>query len=50
MHMEEAYTTWHFSIILISLRAEVEQSSDFFSTRYNLAALKSFFLTLNLPH
>ena len=27
--MEEACATWHFSIILISLKVEVEQSSDF---------------------
>ena len=29
MHVEEAYATWHFSIILISLRVEVAQISDF---------------------
>ena len=29
MHAEEAYATWHFSIILISLRVEVAQISDF---------------------
>ena len=29
MHVEEAYATWYFSIILISLRIEVEQISDF---------------------
>ena len=29
MHVEEAYATWHFSIILISLRLEVAQISDF---------------------
>ena len=28
MHIEEAYATWHFSIILISLSAEVAQISD----------------------
>ena len=42
MHEEEAYATWHFSIILISLRVEVAQISDFL-VRANLAALKSFF-------
>ena len=29
MHVEEAYATWHFSIILISLGVEVAQISDF---------------------
>ena len=29
MHVEEAYATWHFSIVLISLRVEVVQISDF---------------------
>ena len=29
MHVEEAYATWHFSIILISLRVGVAQISDF---------------------
>ena len=29
LHMEEAYATWNFSIILISLRVEVAQISDF---------------------
>ena len=29
MHVEEAYPTWHFSIILISLKVEVAQISDF---------------------
>ena len=28
-HVEEARVTWHFSIILISLRVEVAQISDF---------------------
>ena len=28
MHVEEAYATWHLSIILISLRVEVAQTSD----------------------
>ena len=26
--MEEAYATWHFSIVLIRLRVEVTQISD----------------------
>ena len=29
MHVEEACATWNFSIILISLRVEVAQISDF---------------------
>ena len=29
MHEEEGYAIWHFSIILISLRVEVAQISDF---------------------
>ena len=29
MHVEEAYVTLHFSIILISLRVEMAQISDF---------------------
>ena len=28
MYVEEACATWHFSIILISLRVEVAQISD----------------------
>ena len=41
MTVEEAYASWHFSIILISLRVEVAQISDFLHV--DLAALKSFF-------
>ena len=29
MHVEEAFATWHFSIILISLRVEVALITDF---------------------
>ena len=29
MHVEEAYATWYFSIILISLRVEVAQILHF---------------------
>ena len=29
MHVDEAYATWYFSIILISLRVKVAQISDF---------------------
>ena len=49
MHMEEACTTWHFNIILISLRVEVEQSSDFLVHAIILPLSKAFF-SLNLPH
>ena len=28
-YVEEAYATWHFSVILISLRVEVGQISHF---------------------
>ena len=30
MHVEEAFATWHLSIILISLRVDVAHISDFF--------------------
>ena len=43
MHVEEACATWHFSIILISLRVEEAQISDFLLYAKNLAALKSLF-------
>ena len=42
MHVEEACATCHSSIILISLRVEVAQISNFLVC-LNLAALKSFF-------
>ena len=29
MYVEEAFATWHFNIVLISLRVEVAQISDF---------------------
>ena len=29
MHVEEAYSIWYFNIILISLKVEVAQISDF---------------------
>ena len=29
MHVEEAFATWHFSIILISLKVEVALMTDF---------------------
>ena len=29
MHVEEAFATWHFSIIVISLRVEVALITDF---------------------
>ena len=48
MHVEEAYATWHFSIILISLRVEVAQVSDFLVHAITLPLRKAFF-NLNLP-
>ena len=49
MHVEEAYTTWHFSILLISLRVEVAQISDFLVHAKVFPLSKPFF-NLNLPH
>ena len=49
MHVEEACPTWHFSIILISLRVEVEQSLDF-SVHAKILPLSKAFFNLNLPH
>ena len=49
MHVEEAYATWHFSIILISLRVEVAQISDFLVHAKILPRRKACF-NLNLPH
>ena len=48
MHVKEAYDTWHFSIILISLRVEVAQISDFLEHAKILPLWKAFF-NLNLP-
>ena len=48
MHVEEAYATWHFSIILISLRVEVAQISDFL-VRAKIMPLWKAFFNLNLP-
>ena len=48
MHVEEAYTTWHFSIILISLRVEMAQISDFLVHDKILPLRKALF-NLNLP-
>ena len=42
MHVVEGYATWHFSIILINLRVEVAQISDFLE-QAKIAALKNFF-------
>ena len=39
MHVKEAFATWHFSIILISLRSRSGADYRFFSTS---CALKSF--------
>ena len=47
--MEEASATWHFSIILISLRVEVAQISDFL-VRAKILPLRKAFFNLNLPH
>ena len=49
MHVEEVYATWHFSIILISLRVEVAQISDYLLRAKILPLLKAFF-SINLPH
>ena len=49
MHVEEAKATWHFSIILISLRVELAQISDFLVHAKILPLGKAFF-NLNLPH
>ena len=49
MHVEEAYATWHFTIILISLRVEVAQISDYLLHAKILPLLKAFF-SINLPH
>ena len=47
--MEDAYATWHFSIILISLKVQVAQISDFLVHAKILPLEKAFF-NLNLPH
>ena len=49
MHMKAAYATWHFSIILISLRVEEVQVSDFVVHAKILPLGKAFF-NLILPH
>ena len=49
MHVEEAYATWHFSIILICFRVEVAQISDFLAHAKILPLWKAFF-NLNLQH
>ena len=48
-HVEEAYATWHFSIILISLRVEVAQISEFLVHAKIVPLCKAFF-NLYLPH
>ena len=47
--MEEAYATWHFSIVLIRLRVEVTQISDLLVHAKILPLWKAFF-NLNLAH
>ena len=49
MHVEEAYATWHFSIILISLRVEVAQILGFL-VHAKISRLWKAFFNLNLPH
>ena len=49
MHVEEACATWHFNIILISLRVEMAQISDFLVHAKILPFWKAFF-NLNLPY
>ena len=49
MLVEEAYATWRFSIILISLRVKVAQISNFLVHAKILPLRKAFF-NLNLPH
>ena len=44
MHVEKAYATWHFSILLISLRVEVAQISGFL-VHAKILPLKKLFLT-----
>ena len=47
--VEDAYATWHFSVILINLRVEVARISDFLVHAKILPLWKAFF-NLNLPH
>ena len=49
MHVEETYATWHFSIILISLRVEVAQISDLLVHAEILPLWRAFFY-LNSSH
>ena len=49
MHVEKAYSIWYFNIILISLRVEVAQISDFLVHAKILPLWKAFF-NLTLPH
>ena len=43
MYVKKAYATWHFIIILISLRVEVAQISDFLVHAKILPLWKAFF-------
>ena len=43
MHVEEAYATWNFSIISISLRVEVVLILDFLVNAKMLPLWKAFF-------
>ena len=49
MHLKEANATWRFSIVLMSLRIEVVQISDFL-LHAKILPLGNAFFDLNLPH
>ena len=49
MHVEEAYAPLYFSMILISLRVEMAQISDFLVHAKIFPLWKALF-NLNLPH
>ena len=49
MHVEEAFATWHFSIILISLRVEVALITDFLVHANKILPLLKAVFNLNLP-
>ena len=49
MRVEEAYATWYFSIILISLKVELAQISDSLVHAKSCRFEKLFF-NLILPH
>ena len=49
MYVEEAYATWHFGIILMSMRVEVAQISNFL-VHAKISPLGKAFFNLNLPY